>query len=74
MKKISHSAYVPLKKIINNETGIVIDIRELIREDVQVLKMLPTKELFNNYYEILEKYWKKYCPPFCKYFEDTWLM
>ena len=56
----------------NIEDQIKNPVTNFIKKNIMIIKTLPKKEYQSKFLEIIEPFWKKYCPEFWDYFLEEW--
>ena len=49
------------------------DLRRIIKYDIAILSKLPSKTLFDQFFQIITPFWKKYCPSFFTLFKKEYI-
>jgi len=65
--------YFNVHSYLNKKKTNMFSPSRIVKYDISILTKIPTKSLFNCYFDIITPFWQKYCPRFLTMFKEEYL-
>ena len=65
--------YFAVGTFLNSKRTNLYSPARIVKYDISILTKIPTKSLFETYFDIITPFWQKYCPAFLNLFKKEYL-